>query len=241
MEQSAQPAVATQAEVIAERLQHLFAQYRQAHGRKATDLQVADHVRDETGKPCSRHWIRDLRQAANRAPDLNKLEAVASFFGVSRGYLFDDRDTATVADDLETARRVNLLFARFTESDGQPATDQHVADHVAEVTGRPCAAQWVRDLRDAKIRAPDPVQLEAVAGFFGVSRRFLFDDAVAAAVEEDIDTGLAIKKLSANGIQLRQLNELSPRDLRSVAALIRELASETPDNHDDHGAGPPAR
>jgi transcriptional regulator with XRE-family HTH domain len=236
MEQSAPPPAGTQAEVIAERLQHLFAQYKQAHGRKATDQQVADHVRAETGKPCSRHWVRDLRNAANRAPDLSKLEAIASFFGVSRGYLFDDRDTATVADDVETARRVNLLFAQFTEPDGQPATDQQVAEHVAEVTGQPCTAQWVADLRGAKIRAPDPVPLEAVAGFFGVSRRYLFDDTVAAAVEEDIETGLAIKYLEANDIHLRHFQQLRPDQLRTVAALLRTLAEQNQqDRHDQAG------
>jgi transcriptional regulator with XRE-family HTH domain len=225
MEQSAP---ATPAEVVAERLKSLFDEYKRVNGRKATDQQVADHVRDETGKPCSRHWVRDLRDAANRAPDLTKLEAVAGFFGVSRGYLFDDRDTATMADDDTIARRVNLLFTQFTEANGQPATDEQVAGHVAKVTGLPCTARWIQDIRHAKIRGPDPAQLEAVASFFGVSRRYLYDDTVAAAVQDDIETGLAIKKLQVEGISLRQLGGLPADKLRIVRALIRELAAEPP-------------
>jgi transcriptional regulator with XRE-family HTH domain len=232
MEQSTPPAATTQVQVIADRLNHLFAQYKQAHGRKATDLQVANHVRAQTGNPCSRHWIRDLRNAAIRAPDVTKLHAIASFFGVAPGYLFDNPDTATVDDDLETARRVNLLFTRLPEPSGQPATDQQVADHVAEVTGQPCTAQWIADLRDAKIRAPDPARLDAITGFFGVSRRYLYDAAVAAAVEEDIETGLAIKKLEVHDIHLRDVAALSPDNLRAVAAVIRSLAAETPHNSD---------
>jgi transcriptional regulator with XRE-family HTH domain len=232
MEPSPPPAATTQAEVIAERVNHLFAQYKQAHGRKATDHQVAAHVAQVTGKPCSRHWVRDLRNARIRGPDLARLEAIASFFGVARRHLFDDRDTATVDDDIETARRVNLLFTQFTEPGGQQATDQHVADHVVEVTGQPCSAQWVADLREGKIRAPESARLEAIASFFGVARRYLYDDTVAAAVDEDIETGLAIKKLEVNGIHLRELGGFTNDQLRVVRAVIRELAAEPPTGED---------
>jgi transcriptional regulator with XRE-family HTH domain len=233
MEQSTPPVVVIQPKIIAERLAHLFDQYKQAHGRKASDQQVADYVRDETGKPCSRHWVRDLRNAVNQAPDLNKLKAVASFFDVSSDYLFADRDTAIIDDDIQIARRVNLLFTQFTEANGQPATDQQVAKHVAEVTGLPCTARWIRDMREARIRAPDPVQLEAVAGFFGVSRRYLYDDTVAAAVEEDIQTGRAIKYLEANDIHLRHFQQLRPDQLTTVAALLRTLAEQNQRNQND--------
>lgn len=232
MERSAPPAATTQVQVIADRLSHLFAQYRQAHGRKASDQQVADHIAQVTGKPCSRHWVRDLRNAAIRAPDVTKLHAIASFFGVAPGYLFDDPDTATTDDDVETARRVNVLFTRLPEPDGQPATNQQVADHVAEVTGQPCTAQWIADLRDAKIRAPDPARLDAITGFFGVARGYLYDATVAAAVEESIETGLALKKLEVHDIHLRDVAALSPDNLRAVAAVIRSLAAQSPHNLD---------
>jgi transcriptional regulator with XRE-family HTH domain len=233
MEESVPPAATTQAEVIAERVNQLFAQYKQAHGRKATDQQVADYVREQTGKACSRHWVRDLRNADIRGPELARLEAIASFFGVAPRDLFDERDADSVEDSSETARRVNLLFSELTEPDGSEPTDQQVADHIVDVTGQPCSADWVADLRAAKIRAPEPSRLEAIASFFGVARRYLFDDTVAAGVEEDIATGRAIKYLKAHDIHLRNFEQLRPDQLSTVAALVRTLAEQNQrDRHD---------
>ena len=108
-----------------------------------------------------------------------------------------------------------------------PGTEERVTDALDAMARGASATP-----REAKIRAPDPTQLEAVAGFFGVSRRYLLDDTVAAAVEEDIETGQAINKLEVNGIHLRQLAGLRNDQLRFVRALIRELAADTPNNQE---------
>ena len=124
------------------------------------------------------------------------------------------------------ARRLNHLFATIKQANGRKHTDEEVAAYVAELTGQACSRHWVRKVRKAETPAPDLERLQAVAAFFGVSRGYLFDDREFDAVENDIRTARALKKLEVNGIHLRQLEELTPEQLRILAGLVQNLAGQ---------------
>lgn len=81
-------------EVIADNLNALFTQHKQAEGRKVTNQEVASYVTRVTGDTCHRTWIAKLRGAKLTAPDTARLDAVAAFFGHTRADLVPvaDRD-----------------------------------------------------------------------------------------------------------------------------------------------------
>jgi transcriptional regulator with XRE-family HTH domain len=136
----------------------------------------------------------------------------------------DGSPTATTPAEV-IAQRLNHLFATIRQPNNRKHTDEQVADHVSTVTGEPCTRQWVADLRKARKRKPELVRLEAIAGFFGVAPRYLFDDEQADAVNQDIQTAQSLKELEVQGLHLRQLQELTPEQVRIVASLINELAA----------------
>jgi hypothetical protein len=88
---------ATSTEVIAGNLDKLFSEKKASEGRKATNQQVAEYVTRITGNTCHRTWIAKLRGGKVTAPNLDRLDAVAAFFGHTR------TDLMTVADRHEPA------------------------------------------------------------------------------------------------------------------------------------------
>ena len=129
---------------------------------------------------------------------------------------------ATPAD--EVARRVNTLFADIKRSDGRKHTDEEVADHVREITGKACSRYWISLLRHGKVSKPGLDRLAAIAGFFDVSPAYFHDDDYARGVTEDLETALAIKELEAHGVHLRELVQLDPADLGMIRTMIERLA-----------------
>ena len=144
----------------------------------------------------------------------------------------DDTPPATTPAEV-VAQRLNHLFATIRQDNGRKHTDEQLAAHVTETTGQRCSRQWVAELRKAQNRAPDLDRLQAIAGFFGVAPGYLFDQDQARAVDDDIATAQALKQLQANGIHLRQLQDLQPNQLRIVATLIKSLAEQNPGNEPD--------
>ena len=132
-----------------------------------------------------------------------------------------ETSAATPAD--EVARRLNKLFADIKRSDGRKHTDEEVADHVKQVTGKPCSRYWISQLRHGKVSKPDLDRLAAIAGFFDVSPAYFHDDDYARGVFEDLETAVAIKELEAHGVHLRELVQLDPADLGFIRNMIERL------------------
>lgn len=101
----------TPADEVARRLNTLFADIKRPDGRKHTDEEVANHVRDVTGQRCSRYWVSQLRHGKVGKPGLDRLAAIADFFDVKPGYFHDDAYARGVAEDLETVAAIKELEA----------------------------------------------------------------------------------------------------------------------------------
>lgn len=124
----------------------------------------------------------------------------------------------------EVARRVNTLFDDIKQPNGYKHTDAEVADHVREITGKPCSRYWIGKLRNGTVNKLDLDRLAAIADFFDVSPAYFHDDNYARGVAEDLETALAIKELEAHGVHVRELVQLDPADLGFIRNMIERLA-----------------
>jgi transcriptional regulator with XRE-family HTH domain len=92
-----------QRNVIAQRLEHLFATMRGPHGRPYTMREVADGINEAAGENViSVQYLSQLRLGHRTEPSYSKLEAIAKFFGVDVLYFSDDLTAARADEQLET-------------------------------------------------------------------------------------------------------------------------------------------
>lgn len=130
------------------------------------------------------------------------------------------------------ARNLNQLFKDQRQMDGRKYPMEDVAAFVSEAVGEPVSRSWISKLRDGSITAPDPARLDAVARFFGKSVGDLRGD-TSTVVEELQEIAKMVEDLGAQGVNLRQLHELSPEDLGVIRALVERLVATHNGRHKD--------
>ncbi len=132
------------------------------------------------------------------------------------------------------ARNLDRLFQERRAAEGRKVPREDVADYASEIVGSPVNRVWVSKLLNGEIAAPDPTRLDAVARFFGKTAAWLRaknpdwlegDDARGAVVEEWREIAAMVNDLGAQGVNLRQLHDLSPEDLGVVRTLVERLAA----------------
>lgn len=121
------------------------------------------------------------------------------------------------------ARNLNQLFKEHRQPDGRKYPMEDVAAFVSEAVGEPVSRSWISKLRDGTITAPDPARLDAVAKFFGKSAGDLRGEATMA--DELREIAQMVEDLGAQGVNLRQLHELSPEDLGVIRAVVERLVA----------------
>lgn len=132
------------------------------------------------------------------------------------------------------ARNLDRLFQERRAAEGRKVPREDVADYASEIVGSPVNRVWVSKLLNGEIAAPDPARLDAVARFFGKTAAWLRaknpdwlegDDERGTAVEEWREIAEMVNDLGAQGVNLRQLHDLSPEDLGVVRTLVERLAA----------------
>ncbi|MYW90514.1 helix-turn-helix transcriptional regulator [Amycolatopsis rubida] len=88
------------AEILAARLNKLFATVKPRNGQEYTNDFVAEAI-TATGVKISGSYIWHLRKARKDNPTLRHLYALAAFFGVPPSYFFDDAVTDRVDEQLQ--------------------------------------------------------------------------------------------------------------------------------------------
>jgi len=121
------------------------------------------------------------------------------------------------------ARNLNQLFKEHRQPDGRKYPMEDVAAFVSEAVDEPVSRSWISKLRDGTITAPDPARLDAVAKFFGKSAGDLRGEATMA--DELREIAQMVEDLGAQGVNLRQLHELSPEDLGVIRAVVERLVA----------------
>jgi hypothetical protein len=122
------------------------------------------------------------------------------------------------------ARNLNQLFKEQRQPDGRKYPMEDVAAFVSQAVGEPVSRSWIGKLRDGTITAPDPARLDAVAKFFGKTAADLRGNAPAMA-DELREIAKMVEDLGAQGLNLRQLHELSPEDLGVIRAVVERLVA----------------
>lgn len=85
---------------LAAKLDRLFAAVRPAGRGEYSYQEVANALRDAGGPTVSASYIWQLRKGLRDNPTKRHLEALASFFGVSVAYFFDDEAASAVDEQL---------------------------------------------------------------------------------------------------------------------------------------------
>jgi transcriptional regulator with XRE-family HTH domain len=86
---------------LAEKLDHLFTTVRSPRGGEYTFEEVASALRDAGGPTISATYVWQLRKGIRDNPTKRHLEALASFFGVSPSYFFDEAAAERIEAELE--------------------------------------------------------------------------------------------------------------------------------------------
>lgn len=77
---------------FAELLDYLFREVRPKGRGPYTYAEVSQGIRDTSGVAISASAIQQLRKGTNTNPKMQTIRALASFFGVSAGYFFDEEE-----------------------------------------------------------------------------------------------------------------------------------------------------
>lgn len=113
--------------VIAERLDHLFAEIRpkgpdvRPPGRPYTLQEAVDGINEKAGEPLiSVQYLSQLRKGDRRRPSLEVLRAIAAWFGVRVHYFTDDETASRTDEELHVLKMMRDAGVRdiFFRTDG---------------------------------------------------------------------------------------------------------------------------
>jgi transcriptional regulator with XRE-family HTH domain len=85
---------------LAQKIDHLFATIHPKNRGPYSHEEVARGIREASGPTISASYIWQLRTGQRDNPTMRHLEALASFFGVSPSYFFNDETSERVAAEL---------------------------------------------------------------------------------------------------------------------------------------------
>ena len=143
------------------------------------------------------------------------------------------------ARDRALARKLDRLFRTVQRPGGGEHSYEEVARSIRERGGPTISGTYVWQLRTGKRDNPTKSHLEALAGFFGVSPAYFFDEAVAARVDAQLDLLAAMRDSGVREIALRSFG-LSDATLRAIAQII-ENARTAEGLQPPEAARPPRR
>jgi transcriptional regulator with XRE-family HTH domain len=123
------------------------------------------------------------------------------------------------------AEKVDRLFRVIHPEGRGPYSLREVARGVADMGGPSMSASFLHQLRTGQRDNPGIKYLKAIAGFFGVSPAYFFDDDEGARAQAEVTLLESMRDNQVRSVALRA-SGLSPETLRTVQAFIeraREL------------------
>lgn len=90
-----------QRKTLAEKLDRLFTVVRSPRGGEYTFEEVASALREAGGFTISATYVWQLRKGIRNNPTKHHLEALATFFGVSPSYFFDEEAAERIEAELD--------------------------------------------------------------------------------------------------------------------------------------------
>jgi transcriptional regulator with XRE-family HTH domain len=132
-----------------------------------------------------------------------------------------------VADDEQAGRRtlankLDHLFRTIHPADRGEFSFEEVAEAIRARGGPTISATYLWQLRRGLRDNPTKKHLEALAGFFGVSPAYFFDEAAAERIEEELVMLAALRDASVRQMALRATG-LSPESLGAITEMIERV------------------
>lgn len=94
---------------LAGQVNRLFEVTKRPDGRKWTNAELAIHITGQTGSPCSRQWVGQLRKGADVEVLAPRLDAIATFFNVPEGYFTDPAQAKVIDAEIDLAVALRKL------------------------------------------------------------------------------------------------------------------------------------
>jgi transcriptional regulator with XRE-family HTH domain len=121
---------------IAEKLDRLFRQARDAGRTEPSYMAVAEAIRTDQGVPISHTYIWQLRTGKRDNPTVQHLTALARYFGVPVAYFLDDDQTRRVDGQLEllqTLRDAGVTEIALRAADVSPRGRDTISELIRKV------------------------------------------------------------------------------------------------------------
>jgi transcriptional regulator with XRE-family HTH domain len=142
------------------------------------------------------------------------------------------------------ADKLNYLFAHNTPRNGQEYSNEQVAAAISAHGEVKISQSYIWQLRKSKKDNPTYKHLQALAGFFGVSVSYFFDDEMTDRVEQQLQRlrseQLRLNELAGStDVQLMAMRagELSPHRRRLVMELLNVVYREEKAERGDSSKG----
>ncbi len=135
------------------------------------------------------------------------------------------------------ARKLNRLFETIHPAGRGEYSPEEVAKAISEGGDGSISPAYIYMLRKGQRDNPTKRHLELLAGFFGVTPTYFFDDEAAQRIEEELDLLAAFRDGDIRRLAARA-SGLSPRSLGGILRMVdaaREIEglADTPANSPD--------
>lgn len=117
------------------------------------------------------------------------------------------------------AEKIDYLFATVHPKNRGPYTYEEVASGIRQAGGPTISASYVWQLRTGVKDNPTMKHLEALAGFFGVSPSYFFNEETSERIAAELSMLASMRDNQVRAVALRA-SGLSPETLSTIQGFI---------------------
>ncbi|MFD1147548.1 hypothetical protein [Saccharothrix hoggarensis] len=190
-----------------------------------TNVELAERIRRDGGE-ITHTYISQLRRGDKDNPTCRTIEGLANALHVHPACFVGGR-SALHAGERPRWRRGALkhLFDTVYPPNRGPFSPEEIAARITAGPYGSISANYVRELLAGTSDNPRLKHILGLAEAFGAAPAYFFDDELAARVDEQLETRLAMDKLGVNTVILRTAEQPPPPGVRNkiLLALVRAL------------------
>ncbi|QFZ20316.1 helix-turn-helix domain-containing protein [Saccharothrix syringae] len=190
-----------------------------------TNVELAERIRADGGE-ITHTYISQLRRGDKDNPTCRTLEGLANALGVHPACFVGGRSELRGGERPAWRRgALKHLFNTVYPINRGPFSPEEVA---ARISGGPygsISANYIRELLAGTSDNPRLKHILGLAEAFGAEPAYFFDDELAARVDEQLETRLAMDRLGVNTVIMRTAEQPPPPGVRNriLMALLRAL------------------
>lgn len=195
-----------------------------------TNVELAERIRADGGE-ITHTYISQLRRGDKDNPTCRTIEGLAAALGVHPARFVGGRAELRAGERPRWRRgAVKHLFATVYPINRGPFSPEEVATRISSGPYGSISANYIRELIAGTSDNPRLKHILGLAEAFGADPAYFFDDELAARVDEQLETRLAMDRLGVNTVILRTAEQPPPPGVRNriLMALVRALHPDVP-------------